>query len=142
VLLLPRSFDHYAYLAAVAGIGVVAFAWRDCSRRARWLLLASAAIASAHGALIMLRMREIGVIEQRFHADLTAALAHTPQPLRIVAARAGNEWMLARWIDYVPRYRGVAIAGRVSRGIRPTDAAAIVLVMQPDGSLRPEAPAR
>jgi hypothetical protein len=142
VLLLPRSFDHYAYLAAVAGIGVVAFAWRDCSRRARWVLLASAAIASGHGALIMLRMREIGVIEQRFHADLTSALAHAPQPLRVVAARAGDAWMLARWIDNVPRYRGVAIAGRVYRDHRPTDAAALVLVMQPDGSLQPEAAAR
>jgi hypothetical protein len=136
VLVLPRSFDHYAYLATVTGIGVIACAWHDCDRAARGLLLAVVALASAHGALVMLRMRDVGAIEQRFHGDLVAWLARDPAPVRIVAARPGDAWMLERWIANVPRYRGVPLAGRILFGAGSANGSSI-LVMQPDGTLEP-----
>ena len=138
VLVLPRSFDHYAYLAAAAGIGVIASVWRECARGARWVLVAAAAVASVHGVQIMLRMRQVGEIEQRFHGDLVAELARDTSPLRIVAARSGDQWMLERWIDNVPRYRGVPLV-RIETAGAPADAA-VVLTMQPDGSLLRRAP--
>jgi hypothetical protein len=134
VLVLSRSFDHYAYLASLVGIGVVAMAWQDCSLGARWLIVVAGSIACVHGVQVMLRMREVGTIERRFHVSLVAALAHgADTPLRIVASRPGDAWMLERWIDHVPRYAGVAVAGLVTIGNGPTDAP--VLTMEPDGSL-------
>jgi hypothetical protein len=135
VLVLAHSFDQYAYLASAAGIGVVACSWRRCARGARGLLFVAGAIACLHGAQIMLRMREVGAIEQRFHGELVAAIANHTQPLRVRAARAADAWMLERWVDNVPSYRGAALAGRVAIG----DAVpgAVALIMQPDGGLTP-----
>ena len=133
VLVLGRSFDHYAYLASAAVVGVAAYAWRDCARSARLVLLIAGSIACMHGVQIMLRMREVGAIEQRFHADLAAALSRTGQPLRVGTARAADAWMVERWVGNVPSYRGVVLAGRVTTG--PAGPGAITLTMQPDGAL-------
>jgi hypothetical protein len=133
VLVLGRSFDQYAYLASATAVGVAAHAWRDGARAARCLLLIAGAIACVHGVQIMLRMREVGAIEQRFHGDLIAALSRAGQPLRIGAARAADAWMVERWVGNVPSYRGVVLAGRVTTGSATPGATA--LTMQPDGAL-------
>lgn len=135
VLVLARSFDQYAYLASAAGIGVVACCWRRCGSGARGVLLAAGAIACLHGAQIMLRMREVGAIELRFHGELVAAIANNAQPLRVDSARTADAWMLERWVGNVPSYRGTALAGRVTIGAAVPDA--IALTMQPDGALTP-----
>lgn len=135
VLVLARSFDQYAYLASAAGIGVVACAWSQCDRIARGLLLATGAVASVHGAQIMLRMREVGAIEQRFHGDLVAVLRDSAQSLRIVPARAADGWMLERWVGNVPSYRRVTLTGRVALGPGTPDT--VALTMRPDGALAP-----
>jgi hypothetical protein len=135
VLVLAHSFDQYAYLTSAAGIGVVACAWRRCGPDARGLLFAAGAIACVHGAQIMLRMREVGTIEQRFHAELVAAVANHAQPLRVDTARAADAWMLERWVGNVPSYRGTALAGRVTIGAAVPGA--VALIMQPDGALTP-----
>jgi len=137
VLVLERSFDQYAYLASAAGIGVIAGAWRRCGPGARGLLFAAGAIACVHGVQIMLRMREVGAIEQRFHGDLVAAIASHAQPLRVDTARAADAWMLERWVNNVPSYRGTALAGRVTIGAGVPETFA--LIMQPDGALTPAA---
>jgi hypothetical protein len=135
VLVLAHSFDQYAYVASAAGIGVVACAWRQCGPGARGLLFAAGAIACLHGAQIMLRMREVGAIEQRFHTELVAAIANHAQPLRVDTARAADAWMLERWVGNVPSYRGTALAGRVTTGAAMPDA--VALIMQPNGALTP-----
>ena len=133
VLVLARSFDQYAYLASAAGIGVVAFTWQRSDGIARALLLAAATVSSIHGVQVMLRMQEVGAIEQRFHGDLIAVLERSALPVRIVPARIGDAWMLERWIDYVPSYRGVSLTGRFTVGA--AQAGVITLTMQPDGAL-------
>jgi hypothetical protein len=139
VLVLGRSFDHYAYLASATVVGVAVYAWRDCARGARCLLLIAGAVASVHGVQIMLRMREVGAIEQRFHGDLVTALSRTERPLHISAARAADAWMVERWVGNVPSYRGVVLAGRVTIGSEAPEA--IALTMQPDGTLNRMPPA-
>jgi len=135
VLVLAHSFDQYAYVASAAGIGVVACSWRRCARGARGLLLVAGAIACLHGAQIMLRMREVGAIEQRFHGELVAAIANHAQPLRVDTARAADAWMLERWVDNVPSYRGTALSGRVAIGAAAPET--VALIMLPDGALTP-----
>jgi hypothetical protein len=135
VLVLAHSFDQYAYVASAGGIGVVASAWRRCGPGARSLLFAAGAIACLHGAQVMLRMREVGAIEQRFHGELVAAIANHAQPLRVDTARAADVWMLERWVGNVPSYRGTALAGRVTVGAAIPDT--VALIMQPDGGLTP-----
>jgi hypothetical protein len=135
VLVLAHSFDQYAYVASAAGIGVVACSWHRCARGARGLLFVAGAIACLHGTQIMLRMREVGVIEQRFHGELVAAIANHARPLRVDTARAADAWMLERWVGNVPSYRGTALSGRVTIGAAVPDT--VALTMQPDGALTP-----
>ena len=133
VLVLAQSCNQYAYLASAVAIGVGAYAWDRCPSRARRLLVAVIAIVSLHGILIILRMGEVGAIERRFHGDLIALLRRTTEPLHIVPARAGDAWMLQRWVDDVPSYRGVPVAGHATT--KPASAGAIEVTMQADGTL-------
>jgi hypothetical protein len=135
VLVLAHGFDQYAYVASAAGIGVVACSWHRCARGARGFLFVAGAIACLHGTQIMLRMREVGVIEQRFHGELVAAIANHARPLRVDTARAADAWMLERWVGNVPSYRGTALSGRVTIGAAVPDT--VALTMQPDGALTP-----
>ena len=133
VLILDQAFNQYAYLASAAAVGVTAHAWRDCSRVARLLLLALAAIATLHGAQIMLRIREVGAIELRFHSGLAALLAQDHASVAIVPARPSDAWLLSRFVELVPRYRGVDFGDRVSTGAAPSGS--LPVTMQPDGAL-------
>ncbi|MEP6940341.1 MAG: hypothetical protein ABI846_11305 [Rudaea sp.] len=133
VLILDQAFNQYAYLASAALVGSAAFAWRDCTRGSRTVLLALAAIASLHGAQVMLRMREIGAIELRFHVDLSACLASDPGSVSVVPSRASDAWLLRRFVDHVPGYRGVDFRTRVA--IDAAEYSTTRLTMQPDGSL-------
>jgi len=138
VLILDQSFNQYAYLASAAVFGVAAHAWRDCSRVARMLLLGLAAVATLHGIQVMLRMREVGAIEQRFHSGLATLLAQDSATVNVNPARPADAWLLRRFIEHVPRYRGVDVGDRVSTGAGP--GTSLQATMQPDGSLTVAAP--
>jgi hypothetical protein len=143
VLILDRSFNQYAYLASAAAIGVAACAWRGTSQRAKAVLAASAFVVCLHGADVALQMREIGAIELRFHAELAAALAQTSAAISIEPARAADGWLLQRFTESVPAYRGVSFAERVFAAGAPSariDASGRArFTMQPDGALTPAA---
>ena len=133
VLILDQAFNQYAYLASAAIVGVTAHAWRDCARVARALLLGLAAVATLHGVQVMLRMREVGAIELRFHSGLAGLLAQDSESVAVAPARPADAWLLSRFVDHVPRYRGVDFGDRVSTGAMP--GASLQVTMQPDGSL-------
>lgn len=133
VLVLATSYGQYAYLASAAGIGVIASAWSRLRTAPRIALAIVAAVAVAHGAAIQWRMREIGVVQRNFYADLSGILPTAPAPLRITVAHESDRWMVQRFVSDVPAYRGIPMAGRV-RITRSPDQDAH-LTMRRDGHL-------
>ncbi|GAA0710635.1 hypothetical protein [Dokdonella soli] len=113
VLILDTSYDHYAYLASAAAVGVTAVAWSRIHSAARVVILVVATIALIHGAAIMLRIREVGGVQQRFHADLLQRLSGREQPLPIAPSNPADCWLLERFLADVPSYRGIPLDGRV-----------------------------
>jgi hypothetical protein len=80
----------------------------------------------------MLRLHEVGTVEKRFHGELADLLERQANAVTVVAARPEDDWLLRRFTEYVPGYRGVAFEGRVFAAGGP---ASLRATMQPDGSL-------
>lgn len=133
VLVLERSCNQYAYLASAAAVGVVAYAWRSATQVSKALILATASIVCLHGAGVAMRMREIGVIEVRFHDTLADLLAAQSSTFAIAPARPSDTWLLRRFTDGVPNYRGIVFTGRVFTANAPDGS--IHATMASDGSL-------
>ena len=132
VLILGQSYGQYAYFASVAAVGVVAAAWRRLHSPARAAIGIVAAVAIAHAVAIQWRMREVGVAQDHFYADLVARLAVTPGAVAVASADPADRWMVERFLSGVTSYRGVPIGARV----RPADAVGDArLIMQADGHL-------
>lgn len=113
VLILGVSYDHYAYLADAVAVGIAALAWSGLARWARFAVLFVAIVAAAHGIAIMLRMREVGMIQHTFYTDLVDRLDAGDSPIRLSVADEADRWMAARFLEGVPSWRGTAIEGRV-----------------------------
>lgn len=137
LLILATSYGQYAYLASAAGIGIAAAAWPQLRAAPRTALAIVAAVVLAHGVAIQWRMREIGVVQQVFYADLGELLSTASAPLHIALADESDRWMAERFIAGVPTYRGVPIAGRVLFA-RPGETAPLTL--QRTGHLRATPP--
>ncbi|WP_300617459.1 hypothetical protein [Dokdonella sp.] len=110
VLVLPASYAQYAYLAGAAAVGLAAVAWPHLNRAPRIALGIATAVAVAHGATVMARMHRIGVVQHRFHTDLSALVAQTREAPRIALADENDRWMAARFLREVPSYRGARLA--------------------------------
>jgi hypothetical protein len=132
VLLLGSSYGQYAYLASVAAVGIVAVAWGRLRAPSRIALRCVAAVAIAHAGAVMWRMREVGIVQTNFYADLLAQLAATPGSVVIASADPADRWMLERFLSGVTTYRGVSIGARVHPTEGRGDAG---LIMQGDGHL-------
>jgi hypothetical protein len=96
------------------------------------LILVTGSVVCLHGAVVTLRMREIGVIERRFHTELAVALMQ-PGTIAIVPARPSDTWLLQRFTENVPSYRGTSFVGRVFS--QPAPAGSLHATMRTDGSL-------
>lgn len=110
VLILPASYAQYAYLASAAAIGIVAVAWPRAAKLPRLALAVAAVICTAHGIAVMARMRTVGLVQHRFHTDLTALLAQGANAPRIALADEGDRWMAERFLQNVPFYHGAHLA--------------------------------
>lgn len=113
VLVLGMAYDHYAYLASAAAVGAIAVAWPHMRRVARRAIAVVAAVALVHGVAVMLRVRDVGSVQQQFHTDLLQRLAERTRPLAIVPSNPADCWLPERFLAGVPSYRGVVLAGRV-----------------------------
>lgn len=110
VLILATSYGQYAYLASAAAVGIAAAAWPRLRRLPRIALGLAAGVAIMHGAAVMTRMRDIGLVQHNFDADLRAVLASGDEVPCFALADEGDRWMAARFVNDVPRYRGVCLA--------------------------------
>lgn len=133
VLVLGRSYDHYAYLASAAAVGIVALAWPRIALPPRIIIIVVTAVAVAHAGAIMLRMRAVGIAQNNFYTDLIEHLQAAPGPIDVSASNASDRWMVERFLSGVPSYRGVAIEKRVALADGATGATH--LVMQASGHL-------
>lgn len=141
VLLLPASYDHYAYLASAVAIGIVAAAWPDLGRAARATVLALAAIGMLHGAIVMSRIHAIGIVQRNLYDDLTRDLRDSPASLHIAAADPRDAWLLGRLLAHVDAYRGMPFGGRVRFGDEmPARTSDRLLTMNRNGHLHPDTP--
>ncbi|MBN8482124.1 MAG: hypothetical protein J0L88_11100 [Xanthomonadales bacterium] len=123
VLVLGIAYNHYAYLATLAAVGVPAMAWSRLPAFSRGIVWLAAFVVCAHGAQVMLKMRTIGVAEHQFHGELAEAVRDAGNdPLRVTVADRADTWMLARFLDHVPGYRGISFANvvRVEPDAAPT----------------------
>lgn len=132
VLILGSSYGQYAYLASVPAVGIVAVAWRRLRSPSRIAISIVAAVAIAHAGAITWRMREVGIAQTNFYADLLAHLAATQGLIAVASADAADRWMVERFLSGVTVYRGVALDERVRRA---EDASEASLIMQGDGHL-------
>jgi hypothetical protein len=137
VLVLGIAYDQYAYLATATSIAIVATAWPSMNRFARPVVIALAAIVVVHGAAIMVRVREVGTIQQNLFADLVAHLDASPSNVRIVPADPRDAWIPGRLLDGVASYRGTTLGGRVNFGNADPASDAETLTMARDGHLAP-----
>jgi hypothetical protein len=140
VLVLATSYNQYGYLASAVAVAIVATAWKDAPRAARATFLVLAAIVIVHGLTAIAPFTRIGTIQRNLYADLAAALAESPAPIRIVAADPRDAWLPARLLDEVDTWRGTRIAGRVHFAAgAPASATDRLLFMNRDGHLHPDA---
>ncbi len=136
VLVLDSSYNHYAYLASAAGVGVIAVLWPQLREPSRIVILVVATISSVHGVIVMSRMHQIGVAQRNFYADLLDHLATDGQTLAVGVGHGSDRWLLSRFLTGVPRYRGVAISARVRIVDSTTQSnVANLLLMGSDGHL-------
>ena len=135
VLPLGSAWNHYGYgFAAVASM-VVAAAWRDAPRRARWIIAGYASLTVLHGAVVMLGMLHVGRVQSVFSPTLAQAVrVHGGTPLRLRLAPGAKPWIFARLTHDIPEYDGVAIGDRV-RLVDAEDVADFLVL--PDGRLQP-----
>ncbi len=128
VLMLPISYNQYAYLASAMAVGGAAMAWPALARVPRGVLVLLAAIVVVHGLGVMQRMRAVGVIQQHFDADWQALRArHATLPC-LSFADPDTRWMVQRFVHDVPRYAGICLAA---------DGTITALQVQRDGHLTP-----
>jgi hypothetical protein len=132
VLILGHSYGQYAYFASAAAVGIVAAAWQRLHAPARAAIGIVAAVAIAHATAIQWRMRDVGVAQDHFYADLVVQLATAAGPVAVASADPADGWMIERFLSGVTSYRGVPIGGRVRQADGTGDAR---LIMQADGHL-------
>lgn len=123
VLVLGIAYNHYAYLATLAAIGIPALAWPRLPAPSRGLVCIAALVVCLHGAQVMQKLRSVGVAERRFHEELVVVLrAAADAAVRVEAADPVDAWMLERFLDHVPGYRGTSFerVERVGSGSAPT----------------------
>ncbi len=130
VLILGVSYDHYAYLANAAAVGVVALAWPKMRTISRGAVVVVAAVAAVHAGAIMFRMHDVGVIQRNFYADLVERLAETAAPIDLSVINESDRWMAQRFLSGVAVYQGVTIEGRVALVVGTAP-----LLMRRDGHL-------
>jgi hypothetical protein len=140
VLVLPISYDHYAYLASAVAIAISAAAWSMLKQVARTLLVALAAIAMVHGIIVMSRVYSVGVVQRNLYDDLLADLQNSSESLHIAVDDPRDARLLGRLLLGVTTYRGEPIERRVRFGEeRPARATDRLLWMNRDGHLHPDA---
>ena len=136
ILVLPRAYDQYAYLASAVAIAIPAAAWSILASKARIALAVVAAIVTAHGAIIMSRIHAVGIIQHTLFDDVLTELRASPEPLYIVASDPRDAWLLGRLLDNVVVYRGVTLRGRIAFGeTPPSQTSERVLQMDRNGHL-------
>ena len=140
VLVLPISYDHYAYLASAVAIAICAAAWPILKKPPRTVIAALAAIAMVHGIIVMSRVYSVGVVQRNLYGDLLADLRSSPASLHLAVDDPRDAWLLDRLLTGVTTYRGEPLSGRVRFGEamppRPTDR---LLWMNRDGHLGADA---
>lgn len=133
VLPLGASLNHYGYAWAALAAMAVASAWPLATRNGRIAIALFAALSVLHGGVVMLRMREVGVIQSVFSPALAQAVRKDGE-VRLRLAPDAKEWVFQRLTHAIQSYDGVAIGVRVR--IVPADQTADYLV-QADGQLQP-----
>ena len=139
VLVLATSYNHYAYLASAAVIGVTASAWARLHRVAQKVLAILALIVMLHGAIVMARIDTVGAIQRNLYGDLLAELDAQTAPLHIAATDPRDDWLIGRLLSGVESYGGTAFRGRVHFGDgMPAHPGDRLLFMNRDGHLHPD----
>jgi hypothetical protein len=137
VLVLPIAYDQYAYLASAIAVTIAACAWPRIRKPPRVILAILAIVAIVHGAAVMWRMVDAGVVERNLHADLLAMVEQAPDTALVVAAADPRDaWLVQRLLHDVDRYRGVPLTHVRAAENGESDAGARRLRMNRDGHLQ------
>jgi hypothetical protein len=129
VLVLGASANHYAYGYAAVGAMTLAAAWARTATWGRWFLGIFAALAVAHGIVVMGAMFEVARVQSVFSPALAKAVARDGE-VTLRLGEGARPWMFERLTHEIPAYDGVPIGDRV----RIIDGDADYVVM-PDGAL-------
>lgn len=139
VLPLGASWNHYGYAWAAWTAMCFAAGWPAMPRSSRALVLLTALLALAHGAMVMRLIHRVGTIQSVFSPALAAAVANAgSHPVRLRVAPDASAWIFQRLTHEIPSYRGVPIGARVvlvAAGA-PADASADYRI-EADGRLTP-----
>lgn len=139
VLPLGASWNHYGYAWAAWTAMCFAAAWPAMPRSSRALVVLTAVLALAHGAMVMRLIHRVGTIQAVFSPALADAVAAAPaHPVRLQVAPDASAWIFQRLTHEIPGYRGVPIGARVmlvAAGM-PADASADYRI-EADGRLVP-----
>ncbi len=135
VLPLGASWNHYGYAWAAWTAMCFAAGWPAMPRSSRVLVLLTALLVLAHGAMVMRLIHRVGTIQTVFSPALAAAVANAgSHPVRLRVAPDAGAWIFQRLTHEIPRYRGVPIGARVA--LVAADAPADYRV-EADGRLTP-----
>lgn len=135
VLPLGASWNHYGYAWAAWTAMCFAAGWPTMPRSSRALVLLTALLVLAHGAMVMRLIHRVGTIQSVFSPALAAAVANAgSHPVRLRVAPDAGAWIFQRLTHEIPRYRGVPIGARVA--LVAADAPADYRV-EADGRLTP-----
>jgi hypothetical protein len=114
VLPLGASWNHYGYAWAAWTAMCFAAGWPAMPRSSRALVLLTALLALAHGAMVMRLIHRVGTIQSVFSPALADAVADAEvHPVRLRVAPDASAWIFQRLTHEIPGYRGVPIGARV-----------------------------
>lgn len=115
VLPMASSWNQYAYGFAAVTAMCIAAAWPHTTRVGRFAITVFATLVVLHGAVVMLRMYQVGRVQSVFSPALADAVEHhrAATPLRLRIGDGAKDWIFRRLTHDIPEYQGVAIGERV-----------------------------
>jgi hypothetical protein len=134
VLLLAKSFNHYAYAASIAAAVVLAIALPRLRGWPRIVLAIWLVLVSVHGLQVASKLRKMGGVQATLLSEVDQLLRAAPaQAIAVRAQFSDQEPIVLRSLSHVPGYRGISWSGRVQA--IPGNGTGATHVMQANGTL-------
>ncbi len=135
VLLLAKSFSHYAYAASIAAAVVLAIALPRLRGWPRIVLSVWLILVSVHGLQVANKLRQMGARQSILLDGTDRVLRHySYSSISIRAESAEDEPLLLRSLSHVPGYRSLNWDGRVQ--LLRSGSPSATHVMRPSGELQ------